>query len=118
MNNWRKYMPAYVEYDLGDGAKLLVETVVEEEGKVVQAARANGDVPVSKAQKTFLEAFQTVTQQARMLLVEMDSLKVSEAEIKFGINAVGELGNLAIGKMGMGVNYEITLKWKMPEKVK
>ena len=111
-------MPAYVEYDLGNGAKLLVETEVEEGGRIAPAARDNGGVPVSKAQKTFVEAFQTVTQQARMLLAELDSLKVSEAEIKFGINAVGELGNLAIGKMGMGVNYEVTLKWKTPEKVK
>jgi len=42
-------------------------------------------------------------------------LHVEEAEVKFGINTVCELGNMAIGKVGVGVNYEVTLKWKKPE---
>jgi len=45
-------------------------------------------------------------------LNEINDLHVEEAEVKFGINTVGELGNIAIGKVG--VNYAITLKWKSP----
>jgi hypothetical protein len=47
-------------------------------------------------------------------LKEIEELHVEEAEVKFGINTVGELGNMAIGKLGVGVNYEVTLKWKKP----
>lgn len=47
-------------------------------------------------------------------LNEINDLHVEEAEVKFGINTVGELGNIAIGKVGVGVNYAITLKWKTP----
>ena len=49
-----------------------------------------------------------------MLVEEIEDLHVEEAEIKFGINTVGEIGNMAIGKVGVRVNYEVTLKWKKP----
>ena len=65
-----------------------------------------------KAKKTFREALSDVKVQARMLVEEIEDLHVDEAEIKFGINTVGEMGNIAIGKIGVGVNYEVTLKWK------
>lgn len=48
--------------------------------------------------------------QANLFLKEIEKLHVEEAEIKFGINTVGELGNRAIGKVGIGVNYEVILK--------
>jgi len=35
---------------------------------------------------------------------------VAEADVKFGINTVGELGNLALGKIELGMNYEVRLK--------
>ena len=48
-------------------------------------------------------------------VLDREFIIFDEAEIKFGVSTVGELGNMAIGKVGAGVNYEITLKWKKPE---
>ena len=81
---------------------------------IVRASNDEGVASV-KAKKTFADAMKDVNVQAKLLLKEINDLHVEEAEVKFGINTVGELGNIAIGKVGVGVNYEITLKWKKPE---
>jgi len=106
-------MPTYVEYDLGDGTTVLIEGPKKEEGGgLVPAGLKKDDKPTVKAQKSFAAALKDVRAQAKFLLGEIEELNVQEAEVKFGVNTVGELGNLAIGKLGIGVNYEVTLKWK------
>lgn len=106
-------MPTYIEYDLGDGATVLIEGPDEEASGLVKAAN-KGEPTKRKAQKGFTDALKEIRTQAKLLLNEIEELHVSEAEIKFGINTVGELGNMAIGKVGVGVNYEVTLKWSKP----
>jgi hypothetical protein len=39
-----------------------------------------------------------------------------EMTVSFGLKASGDLGNLAIGKVGGEANYAVTLKWKKEEK--
>ncbi|MCA9500658.1 MAG: hypothetical protein KC588_15800 [Nitrospira sp.] len=107
-------MPSYIEYDLGDGATILIEAPENEASGLVKAARGEGEITKIKAKKNFSDALRDVRAQAKLLLREIEELNVSEAEIKFGINTVGELGNMAIGKVGVGVNYEVTLKWTKP----
>jgi hypothetical protein len=108
-------MPTYVEYDIGDGATILVEAPEDVTSGVIKASRGVGEVAKTKAKKSFTDALEEVKIQAKLLLKEIEELHVNEAEIKFGINTVGELGNMAIGKVGIGVNYEVTLKWKKSE---
>jgi hypothetical protein len=105
-------MTNYIEYDLGDGATILIEAPDKPDGVVMRGGRKTTEDTSVKAKKSFCEALKDVKAQARILLSEVEDLNVSEAEIKFGVNTVGELGNLAIGKIGVGVNYEVTLKWK------
>lgn len=108
-------MPKYIEYDLGDGASVFVEAVDDSEDTVIhQASRGKVEAVSQKAKKTFAEAIKDVKVQARLLLIEIESLHVNEAEVKFGLTTMGEMGNIAIGKIGMGINYEITLKWTRP----
>lgn len=107
-------MPTYIEYDLGEGATILIESPENEPGRIVKAARGDGEVAKVKAKKDFTDALKDVRAQAKLLLNEIEELHVNEAEVKFGINTVGELGNMAIGKVGVGVNYEVTLKWTKP----
>jgi hypothetical protein len=107
-------MLTYIEYDLGDGVTILIEAPEGEAGGLVKASRGDGEVTKIKAKKNFSDALKDVRAQAKLLLQEIEELHVSEAEIKFGINTVGELGNMAIGRVGMGVNYEVMLKWKKP----
>ena len=105
-------MTRYIEYDLGNGATILIEGPIEESSLVPRMPHEGEESVEAKAKKSFADALQDVKTQAKLLLKEIEEIHVYEAEIKFGINTVGELGNLAIGKVGLGVNYEVTLKWK------
>jgi len=107
-------MATYVEYQLDENSTILIEETAEESSGVVKASRGVGEIAKVKAQKSFSEALKDIRGQAKLLLKEIEELHVEEAEVKFGINTVGELGNMAIGKIGIGVNYEVTLKWKKP----
>lgn len=107
-------MSTYVEYQIDENTTILVEVAKDEVSGVVRASREPGDVTKVKAKISFVEALKDIRAQARLLLAEIEDLHVEEAEVKFGINTVGELGFMAIGKVGGGVNYEVTLKWKKP----
>jgi hypothetical protein len=106
-------MTTFVEYQLDDDTTILIEAT-EETGGVVKVS-ARGSNRIIEAEKKFSDAFHAAKIQAKVLLKELDELPVNEAEIKFGITTEGEVGNMAIGKIGLGVNYEVTLKWKKPE---
>ncbi len=104
-------MSTYIEYTMNDGSILLVETE-EVSGDIVKASRDGVDVV--KAGRTFMAALASVRSSLQALVTELDSLKVEEAEVKFGLKAVGEAGIIAVGKVGGEVNYEVTLRWKKP----
>ena len=106
-------MTTYIEYELDEKTTILVEAPEDVGSGVVKASRAGDKAPV-KAEKTFREAWKSVKVQAKMLIAEVEDLHVEEAEIKFGVNVTGSAGNVAIAQVGLGVNYEITLKWKKP----
>jgi hypothetical protein len=105
-------VPAYVEYELDEGVTILIEAPEDETEGIVQSSRGEG--PVVRAKKKFREALDEVKLQAKILVEEIEELHVDEAEVKFGLTAIGEAGNMAIGKVGLDVNYEITLTWKKP----
>ena len=105
-------MSTFYEYDLGNGTTVLIEGPDKFAGATVRGAFKEDSIV--KVQNKFSEAIKGAKTQAQMLLNEIKDLHVDEAEVKFGLTAAGEVGNLAIGKIGMGVNYEVTLKWKMP----
>ena len=106
-------MTTYIEYELEDGGTLLVE-VKDTAGGVQKAARGDGSV-VIKATKKFRAALSSIKHSATLLRQELDELKADEVEVKFGLTTTGELGNFAIGKVGVEANYEVTLKWKNVE---
>ncbi len=105
-------MSTFVEYKLDKNSTILIEGL-EEIGAPVKASR--GGIKIVEAEKKFSEALKGAGAQAELLINEIEKLHVEEAEIKFGLITTGELGNIAIGKIGLAVNYEVTLKWKMPE---
>lgn len=107
-------MATYIEYQIDENSSILIEAPDDSEG-LAQVSREIGELSKLKAKKNFSEAIKDIRLQAKLLLKEIEELHVEEAEVKFGINTVGELGNMAIGKVGMGVNYEVTLKWKNPK---
>lgn len=52
-----------------------------------------------------------VHQGALWMLEKLHHLQADEVELKFGLMTTGELGNFAIGKVGIEANFEVTLKW-------
>jgi hypothetical protein len=107
-------MATYIEYELEDGGTLLVE-VKDTAGGVQKAARGKDGSVVIKATKKFRAALSSIKHSATLLRQELDELKADEVEVKFGLTTTGELGNFAIGKVGVEANYEVTLKWKNVE---
>lgn len=103
-------MATYIEYELEDGGTLLVE-IKEPEGGVQKAARGKDGNVIIKASQKFQAALASVKQSAATLRQELDELKADEVEVKFGLKTTGELGNFAVGKVGVEANYEVTLKW-------
>ncbi|HLO33348.1 MAG TPA: CU044_2847 family protein [Anaerolineales bacterium] len=106
-------MSTYIGYTMEDGSVLLVESE-EGSGDIVKASRQDG-VDVVTTGKTFTAALASVRGSLQALVTELDALKVGEAEVKFGLKAIGEAGIIAVGKVGGEVNYEVTLRWKKPE---
>jgi hypothetical protein len=105
-------MTHYIEYELEDGTKVMVEGE-EPAGGVVRASRSS---EATKSKIGFKEAFAGARASIREVIAEFEDLHVYEAEIKFGMKSTGEAGIFAIGKVGGEMNYEVTLKWKKPEK--
>lgn len=104
-------MSTYVEYKMEDGSTVLVET--ESTGTVVRSGR--GGVDVVQTGKNFMDALSSVRGSMKALVAELEILKVEEAEVTFGLKAVGEAGVFAVGKVGGEMNYQVTLKWKKVE---
>ena len=104
-------MPAYIKYELEDGSTFLVE------GEAVGSnlVKASQGVNVVEASQKFTDALASIRGSLKALIHEMDAMAVEEAEVKFGLKAVGEAGLIAVGKVGGEVNYEVILRWKKPE---
>ena len=115
-------MSRFIEYQTADGGTLLVEVEGEGEPKsgVVKAGRLGDKVQdaVLEAQIRFEEAMDTVKHSAQTIIGKIKGLsdRPDEVEVTFGLKAVGELGNMAIGKVGAEANYTVKLTWKQEEK--
>lgn len=107
-------MTTYVEYELDHHMMILIELLDESASGVVPASRKVGELAKIQARKSLKQALIELRAHTKLLMEEIEALHVDEAEVKFGVNTVGELGSMAIGKVGLGVNYEVTLKWKKP----
>jgi hypothetical protein len=105
-------MPIYVEYELENGLTILVEAPEEQTSGIVKAARdADGNV-ILRASKKFDTALDSVRAQASLMRNKLEALRADEVQVTFGLRTTGELGNFAIGSVGVEANYTVTLKWK------
>jgi hypothetical protein len=104
----------FIEYQLDEETTILVQAPEDVEQGVVKAA-ANAQEKVSRSSKTFQQALAPFHKAATWMLEELKDLRADEVELKFGLVTTGEVGNFAIGKVGVEANYEVTLKWKKAE---
>jgi hypothetical protein len=103
-------MATYVEYQLEDGTTVLVETDRPPDG-VTRASRDKAGNVITSVNQKFEDAFAGVKSSALALRGQLEEMKADEVEVTFGLKAIGEAGNFAIGKVGMEANYTVKLKW-------
>ncbi len=112
-------MSEYIRFDAAQGGVVLIEVDDREttgsRGVVKAGLKSRAEETIAVAQTTFEEAVRTTLQSnARAFLGAIEDLQEppTEAEMSFSLKATGELGNLAIGKLGGEANYSIKLVWK------
>ena len=103
-------MTTYYEYQLEKGLTVLVEGPDSEIEGFTPTSNAFGAI-VRKSRKTFSGALKSVNAQAKKIVRSLEVLAADEMEVSFGLKTVGEMGNFAVGKLGMEINYQVTLKW-------
>jgi hypothetical protein len=114
--------PRYIEFPLEDGGSILIETPDQQEkvqsGFVKGAANEAAKDAVIQAGQSFDASVENIRKSAELLVSKLRSLSTppDEMSVAFGLKASGDLGNLAIGKVGGEANYAVTLKWKKEEK--
>ena len=71
-----------------------------------------------QAGQSFDAAVENIRKSAELLVSKLRAISAppDEMSVSFGLKASGDLGNLAIGKVGAEANYAVTLKWKKEEK--
>lgn len=116
-------MAMYIQFDTGnedDGTVLVeldsgedVEAGFEEAsrlGKTVEGVVKIAEETLSASvNKAIQSSIQPMLNAVRNLPEEP-----SEIEITFGLKAIGEVGNMAVGKAGGEANYIVKLTWKQP----
>jgi hypothetical protein len=107
-------MPTFIEYQLEDGATILVQTMATEgaQGTLRKAGitDAAGNA-INAAGQKFSQALAGVKQSAQIIRTQLDELKADQVEVTFSLTATGDFGNFAIGQVGGEANYKVVLKW-------
>jgi hypothetical protein len=111
-------MTRYLQFTAADGSPILVEVDEREdsprEGIQQAGVRDRFEVVLVQAQASFEDVMKTAIRQNVQAFVDAIhglERRPSSVEISFGLKAAGEVGNLAIGKMGADVNYTVKLAW-------
>ena len=105
----------FIKYQLDENTTILVQAPDGFEPKGSVKAAVGDEEGVTRSTKTFQQAMEPVHQGALWMLEKLHDLQADEVELKFGLVTTGELGNFAIGKVGVEANYEVTLKWTKKE---
>jgi hypothetical protein len=105
-------MNTYIEYKLENGTFIQVLAPAGTQAQGPVEASSLDSEQVIQAEKTFDDAIEGALKSASALLKKVKTQKADEIELTFGLLTTGELGNFAIGKVGVEASYEITLKLK------
>lgn len=110
-------MPKYLDFQTSDNGHILVEVDEKEIPAGVEKAGLRDMVgkAVAAAQTLFDSAIQVAVQvnvETFYQAIQRLPHPPSDVEITFGLKATGELGNIAISKLGAESNYTVKLSWK------
>lgn len=119
-------MPHFIEFPTEtEGVTVLVEadatevapvSGVEKAGLLSRKKDGVASVAVAKV-RLDVAVEQVITENVRALTAAVERLvvKPSEVEVTFGLKATGELGNIAIAKVGGEASFEVRLLWRRGE---
>lgn len=103
-------MSTFIEYELEDGLTLLVEKP-ESNSDGMRQTSLKSKPTIAKANLSFIDALEGIKKSAILIRKAFHQLRADEVEVSFGLTTTGEVGNFAIGKIGIEVNYVVKLKW-------
>jgi hypothetical protein len=115
-------MSTYIQFNSSNNDDSIILIEVEDSeietdlgGTVKVGLKERVESSVAIAQETFSSAMESaIKHNVEGLISGIRALPnpPSEAEITFGLKATGEVGNVAVGKIGAETNYSIKLVWK------
>ena len=116
-------MTNYIQFTSAEGGIINIEVeegeIASQRGLQKAGLREMAGKTIAVAQATFEEALERVIlYNAETFIKSVRSLSAlpNEAELTFGLNATGEVGNIAIAKVSGEANYMIKLTWKREDK--
>ncbi len=106
-------MQNFIKYELDDGTVVEVETAeLPLRGRTGDVMRGGGlRAPAEDVPYKFSEALGPVKAAAQAVMEQLRDLAADEIEVEFGLTANGEVGNFAIGTLGVSANYRVRMKW-------
>ena len=116
--------PRYIEFPLEGGGSIFIESPDQQEKVQSGFVKAGlGDAAKEaaiQAGQSFDASVENIRKSAELLVNKLRAISSppDEMSVSFGLKASGDLGNLAIGKVGAEANYAVTLKWRKDEKKK
>jgi hypothetical protein len=112
-------MTTYLQFETTTGQPVLVEIDDQETSEVdgVQKAGVSekvGEAVVAAASRLEAALGAAISRNAEAFIEGISQLseRPAEAELSFALKVTGELSNVAVGKAGSDVNYNIRLVWK------
>lgn len=112
-------MSSYLEFETGDGATILIEvdelSATDSPGVAKGAPWRRSEAAVDSARKTFTDAMESAIDTvaaAAHEAIERLARSPNEVELTFALKATGEVGNIAIAKIGGEANFGIRLIWR------
>ncbi|OQY45047.1 MAG: hypothetical protein B6242_11395 [Anaerolineaceae bacterium 4572_78] len=123
-------MAEYLRIQSSEGGSIKIQTEMVESSDE-ESVRKDGNVDVGNVRTmsqqtraavhlTFSEVMNTVQHVAFGFQEKLDKLSeqttLDEASLNFGVKIDGE-GNVYIGKVGVGTNFNVSLKWKVQKPI-
>lgn len=105
-------MAQLVEFDAGDGEKILVEVEDVASEEIQPISKSPGEI-AAQAGITFAQALGNLKPMIQSVKKRLDAVTdpADEVEVKFSVKINGEVGAI-LTKVGGEATYEITLKWQ------
>ena len=106
-------MANFLKFELDDGTVIDIETgEVPLRGRTGDVMRGASPNPALDAPRKFSEAFAPAKAAALAVMNQLNDLAADEIEVEFGLTINADVGNFAVGTVGVGANYKVKLKWK------